>query len=178
MKRSNFRREFPPRKVLAGSGVAKGRGPAQAWLRALSIAGLALSTQATWCNPISRCESADGRVVYSDEPCPSGTRQMRTVDEKSAVEVLKPVEHAHDARSAGSVRRTEPEAVGAADGARDPDAVSELRKRKLAECDDLVHRIEYAQRDLSAASEAERASVELSLRRLQAEHTSRCVKPR
>lgn len=128
--------------------------------------------------PISRCESADGRVVYSDDPCPAGTQHMRTVDEKPAVEVGKtPADaRAHDARSAGSVRRAAQATAGSADPDRDPEAASELRKIKLAQCDDLVRRVEYAQRDLDAATESERASAELSLRRLQAEHQDKCVK--
>src|SRR5260221_10231532 len=38
-----------------------------------------------------------------------------------------------------------------------------------------VRRIEYAQHDLNAAAESERASAELSLRRLQAEHENKCA---
>jgi len=103
---------------------------------------------------------------------------MRTVDQKPAVEVSKTPgdERAHDAKSAGSVRRAPPTSV--ADQNQDRDTASELRKIKLAECDDLAHRVEYAQRDLNAAAEGERASAELSLRRLQAEHEERCVKRR
>jgi hypothetical protein len=96
------------------------------------------------------------------------------VDEKPAVEVVKGArqERGQSAQSSGSVRRSGAEG-GAAD--RDPEAASELRKLKLAECDDLVRRIEYAQHDLTAAAESERASAELSLRRLQAEHENRCI---
>ena len=122
--------------------------------------------------PINRCEFTDGRVIYSDEPCPSGTQKSRTVDEKPAVEVIKaPHEHGQNAPSSG-VRRSEQTEPGAR--SQDPEAASDLRKRKVAECDDLVRRIEYAQHDLSAAAQAERASAELSLRRLQAEHEAKC----
>jgi hypothetical protein len=138
----------------------------------------ALCAQAALAAPINRCEASDGRVVYSDEPCPSGTRRMRTVDDKPPVEVLKPATEAHaqDAKSAGSLRRAPPAQAG--DRAHDQEAASEIRKLKLAQCDDLVRRIEYAQRDLNAAAEGERASAELSLRRLQAEHESKCARPR
>ena len=123
--------------------------------------------------PISRCEQSDGRVIYSDEPCPSGTQKTRTVDDKPAVEVIKAPheERGQSARSSGSVRRSE----GVGGEGKDPEVASELRKAKLAECDDLVRRIEYAQHDLSAASSSEKASAELSLRRLQAEHESKCT---
>ena len=124
--------------------------------------------------PINRCEFSDGRVIYSDEPCPAGAQRTRTVDEKPAVEVIKaPVtQRGQSAQSSGSVHRSD---TGADSG--DPEAVSDLRKLKLAECDDLVRRIEYAQHDLNAASSSERASAELSLRRLQAEHQSKCAAP-
>jgi len=128
--------------------------------------------------PINRCEFSDGRVIYSDEPCPAGTQRSRTVDEKPAVEVIKaPVhERGQNAKSSGTVRRSELTEPGAE--SRDPEAASELRKMKVAECDDLVRRIEYAQHDLNAAAQGERASAELSLRRLQAEHEGKCGAPR
>jgi uncharacterized protein DUF4124 len=129
---------------------------------------------ATLCGaaPINRCEFSDGRIIYSDEPCPAGAQRTRTVDEKPAVEVIKaPVnQRGQSAQSSGSVRRSETESEPG-----DPEAVANLRKLKLAECDDLVRRIEYAQHDLNAASESERASAELSLRRLQAEHEGKCA---
>jgi hypothetical protein len=127
--------------------------------------------------PINRCEFSDGRVIYSDEPCPAGTQRSRTVDEKPAVEVIKAPAHEHgqSAKSSGTVRRSEATEPGAD---KDPEAASELRKMKVAECDDLVRRIEYAQHDLSAAAQSERASAELSLRRLQAEHEGKCSAPR
>jgi hypothetical protein len=136
-------------------------------------AGFGVLSQAA---PISRCEYADGRVIYSDEPCPSGSQRVRTVNEKPAVEVIKAPkssaeERAQNAKSSGSVRRS----IEAEASDNSPEAVSELRKMKLAECDDLVRRVEYAQHDLSAAPESERASAELSLRRLQAEHEIKCT---
>jgi hypothetical protein len=122
--------------------------------------------------PINRCEFSDGRIIYSDEPCPPGAQRSRTVDDKPAVEVIKaPVnERAQNAKSTGTVRRSQADA-----DSHDPEAASELRKMKVAECDDLVRRIEYAQHDLNAAAQNERASAELSLRRLQAEHESKCA---
>ena len=128
--------------------------------------------------PINRCETTDGRVVYSDEPCPAGTQKSRTVDEKPAVEVIKgPVhERGQSAQSSGTVRRSERTELDAEN--RDPETNSELRKMKVAECDDLVHRIEYAQHALNAASESEKASAELSVRRLQAEHETKCASHR
>jgi len=144
-------------------------------MRTVLIAVLVLAAAGgTVCRaaPISRCEFSDGRVIYSDEPCPAGAQRTRTVNEKPAVEVIKaPVnERAQNAKSSGTVQRSSGEP-----GAEGPEAASELRKLKVAECDDLVRRIEYAQHDLNAAAAGERASAELSLRRLQAEHESKCA---
>jgi hypothetical protein len=140
-------------------------------MRNLLMLGL-VAAGASVCNaaPISRCEFSDGRVIYSDEPCPAGAQHMRTVDEKPAVEVIK-APRGQSAQSSGSVRRSE----NGQEAAGDADAASDLRKMKVAECDDLVRRVEYAQHDLTAASDRERASAELSLRRLQAEHENKCA---
>jgi hypothetical protein len=128
---------------------------------------------------INRCETSDGRVVYSDEPCPSGTKQARTVNDKPPVEVIPSKDDsARDAKSAGSLRRAPAEPPAPGDPGREKEAASDLRKMRLAECDDLVRRIEYAQRDLNAAAEGERASAELSVRRLQAEHEGKCMRPK
>jgi len=63
-----------------------------------------------------------------------------------------------------------------------PDAAREAevekRKEQLAACDDLMHQIEYAQQEFDAAPDNDRASAELALRRLQAEHTQRCMPPK
>jgi hypothetical protein len=53
----------------------------------------------------------------------------------------------------------------------------EKHQQQIGVCDDLVRRIEYAQHDVDSAAEGERASAELALRRLQAEHTTQCMPP-
>ncbi len=149
----------------------------RAWTIILALgAGFSVVSQAA---PISRCEYADGRVIYSDEACPAGSQRTRTVNEKPAVEVIKSSAEkrsAQDAKSSGSVRRSGE--ADASSSTKDPDAASDQRKAKVAECDDLVRKVEYAQHDLASASESERASAELTLRRLQAEHESRCAPKR
>ena len=88
--------------------------------------------------PINRCEFPDGRVIYSDEPCPAGTQRSRTVDEKPAVEVIKtPHERGQSANSSGTVRRSSEQTEA---GERDPEAASELRKMKVADAFDTLCR--------------------------------------
>jgi hypothetical protein len=145
------------------------------WLMILILTlGAGVGTVCRAAPPINRCEFSDGRIIYSDEPCPAGAQRTRTVDDKPAVEVIKaPVnERAQNAKSTGSVRRS---GTDAGADSRDPEAASEMRKLKLAECDDLVRRMEYAQHDLNAAAGGERSSAELALRRLQAEHETKCA---
>ena len=45
----------------------------------LLLAGLTLLPAALPAQTIQRCESADGRVSYSDTECPAGTRPVRAV---------------------------------------------------------------------------------------------------
>src|SRR5215469_4696295 len=104
-------------------------------MRARLITVLLGAGVATLCGaaPINRCEFSDGRVIYSDEPCPAGTQRSRTVDEKPAVEVIKsPAERGQNAKTSGTVRRSDQSEPGA-DKDKDPEAASELRKMKLAE---------------------------------------------
>jgi len=52
----------------------------------------------------------------------------------------------------------------------------EQSRAQVARCDDLVRRIEYSQQDLLTASGAEKASVELGVRRLQDEYQANCAR--
>src|ERR1700739_2606135 len=99
----------------------------------LALLGVGLGF-ATLCSaaPISRCEFSDGRIIYSDEPCPAGAQRTRTVDEKPAVEVIK-APRGQSPQSSGSVRRSGEENTTEAG---DPESASDLRKMKVAECDD------------------------------------------
>ena len=153
---------------------------------------------------IQRCEGTDGRITYSNGSCPSNTRQQRTIEYTPSLEVGRPktdeaagsganeaaeankdkgkAEKAADkakekAKAAAGVVKSRPAKPNPAAGTT-PDqareAEAEKRKAQLGVCDDLVHRIEFAQRDYDAAPAGERASAELALRRLQAEHTEQC----
>lgn len=125
---------------------------------------------------LRRCEDASGRITYSNEPCPTGTSKERSVDDRPAVEVP------HDAGGAkappsGKANNIVPSSSAAAP--KNPQHAEEVEREQqksiVARCDDLVRRIEYAQQDLLTAASSERASFELSLRRLQEEHEANCV---
>jgi hypothetical protein len=172
---------------------------------ALAALRLAIAPAHAGALTVQRCETTDGRVTYSDGACPAGTTLRRTLDYAPSLEVgngsasLKsdrpddgnpappkgspasatPV--APPPTSSGAITRVPHGGArgDAAAGAADPDALraaaSERRKARLATCDSLVRQIEYAQDEFDAADAAERASRELELRRLQADHKARCA---
>jgi hypothetical protein len=124
---------------------------------------------------VRRCEDGGGRVTYSNEACPTGTAKERPVEQRPAVEV--PHEGTGGKASLeGVVKRAEPLSAARE---RSPEHSLELsreqNKAQVARCDDLVRRIEYGQQDLLTTTGTERASVELSLRRLQDEHQANCA---
>lgn len=119
---------------------------------------------------VRRCEDASGHVTYSNESCPSGTAHERPVEERSAVSV--PHEPGEKASHSGKLTISPPAPAATPAG---EDVQREQRKSQTARCDDLVHRIEYAQQDLMTAGSGERASMELGLRRLQEEHEANCA---
>jgi len=124
---------------------------------------------------VKRCEDGAGHITYSNESCPSGTTHQRAVEDRPAVEV--PRDDAAKTAKAARMSNTVP--TGTEADARNPEHAQELereqRKSQIARCDDLVHRIEFAQQDLQSAGAAERASMELGLHRLQEEHTANCT---
>lgn len=138
-----------------------------AWL------GLALATAAY--ADVRRCEDSNGRVTYSNESCPSGTAKERAVEQRPAVEVPREGT-AGKATHDGVLKRPAVSEVRDHAPERSVEVSREQSKALVARCDDLVRRIEYSQQDLQTATGAERASVELGLRRLQEEHETNCAR--
>jgi hypothetical protein len=144
---------------------------------AATIGGLlALTLGAPAAADVRRCEDGNGRVTYSNEACPTGTAKERPVEQRPAVVV--PHDGAGEkATHNGVMKRSETNGV-ALD--RTPEHNLEISREQnkalVARCDDLVHRIEYSQQDLLTASGPERASVELSVRRLQDEYQANCAR--
>jgi len=135
--------------------------------------GLLLAANA-WAD-VKRCEDGSGRVTYSNQPCPAGTAKERAVEQRPAVEVPAPGA-AGKATKEGVLKLPEAPTAKVTPSAQDTTETGrEQKKAQVARCDDLVRRIEYGQQDLTTASGAERASVELSLRRLQDEYASNCA---
>lgn len=58
-----------------------------ALLASLTTIGLAWGSAAS--AQVYRCEGADGRVTYTNEPCPSSARRARTVDDSPPVQAQR-----------------------------------------------------------------------------------------
>lgn len=52
-----------------------------------ALLGAALALLAPAADAINRCEGRDGRVTYTDEPCPTTARSTRRVDDSPPVQV-------------------------------------------------------------------------------------------
>jgi hypothetical protein len=128
---------------------------------------------------IVRCESADGRVAYSNSECPPGTKLVRKVEQSPPVVVhdgVRPPANTTDRKPAASLERARPRPT--------PDPIAEDRQltEQLAaqrrECEARLRDIERLRQDLEASSGESRASAELALRRAQDDHRSLCPRSR
>jgi hypothetical protein len=128
---------------------------------------------------IVRCESADGRVVYSNSDCPPGTKLVRKVDQSPPVVIhdgAPPPAKGNDGKPAAGLERSRPRPL--------PDPIQEDRQltEQLAaqrrECEARLRDIERLRQDLEASSGESRASAELALRRAQDDHRALCPRQR
>lgn len=140
----------------------------------LLLAGLAGDAAA-----IVRCESADGKVTYSNGDCPPNTRLVRRVEPSPPVVV-------HDsARPPAKSGEARPPAKAEPSRARreeSPAQIDEELKAQLAEqrreCDARARELQRLQDELNAAAPEHRASAELALRRAQDDYRALCPRQR
>jgi len=157
-----------------------------------TAAALLLMAAATGAQAVYRCEDRDGRITYTDEPCPSTARTARRVDDsppvqsgdnrdapaKSAPETreTRDADGKDAPRVAAETRPAAPQGslqpgriVASTSPEQEIQRLDELRTRQQRQCTELRRRADYARRDLQSAIGADRASAELALRRLQEE---------
>lgn len=127
---------------------------------------------------IVRCETADGRVIYSNSDCPPNSKLVRKVEQSPPVVAnpgrrppARPGEAAPPARVQASPSR------GADDPARIDEELSAQLAEQRRECDARARELQRLQDDV-AASPANRASAELALRRAQDDFRALCPRPR
>jgi hypothetical protein len=137
---------------------------------ALLLAGLALRPAAAG---IVRCESADGRVTYSNKECPADTRTVRSVD-------LAPPVVVHDKGRAQPKPPATP--AGAPRASREPTADDpELRAqlaKQRAECDARLKEIERLRQDRDGAGGEARPAAQKALRRAEDDYRALCPRRR
>lgn len=138
------------------------RGPRCAFAGSLLALACALAAPPAYANEVQRCEDAAGRVTYSNEACPPGTKRSRAVDTSQPV--------AADAKAAAAGK----EAARVVRVERMPTPKQAVAVNKDALCRDLAQRVNYARRDLEAASPQQRASAELAMRRAQEDYDLEC----
>jgi hypothetical protein len=120
---------------------------------------------------VFRCEAKDGRVTYSDAPCPSDSRASRKLDETPPVSTTTNKEAPRSAREAGQIAQSK---AGAADPLQENRQLDEQIAATRRECVDLSRRVQYAKQDLDAAIPSQRSTAELALRRAQDEFALTC----
>lgn len=140
----------------------------------LLAAGLARDAAA-----IVRCESADGKVTYSNSDCPPNTRAVRKIELSPPVVVHDSARPPEKGAPARPPARVEPSRARAADN---PAQIDEELNAQLAEqrraCEARSREMQRLQDDVNAASPESRASAELALRRAQEDFKALCPRSR
>jgi hypothetical protein len=166
------------------------------------LCAVLLASLVTEAQAVNRCEDRNGRVTYTDEPCPPGARSARRVDDSAPVQVRDSAGRPADAKDeaaepkgeaakadagkSSTARTTADKGSPAAGELRagrivasstpeqEMQRLDELRARQQRQCAELTRKVDYARADLQAASSSDRASAELALRRLQEEARTVC----
>lgn len=146
---------------------------------AVACAALLAAAAARGAEAIIRCESADGKVTYSNGECPPNTRQVRRVELSPPIVVhdgAQPPAKLPAAKAAPTITPAPPRR------ARDPVQEDRELTAQLAEqrreCEARARDVQRLQDELAAASADARASAELALRRAQDDFRGLCPRPR
>jgi len=123
---------------------------------------------------IYRCEGARGVVSYSNSPCPSGTRAVRTVEREPPLAVVEPPDKASS--SGASDGKIAPSKRAKFDPWVENQRLNEQIAQQRRACAELDSRIALLSRELSAALPGRAASIELDVRRAQDEYQLHCAK--
>jgi hypothetical protein len=128
---------------------------------------------------IVRCESADGKVTYSNSDCPPNTKAVRSIDLSPPVEVHERERPSAKGAAARAPARVEPSRARPADN---PAQVDEELNAQLAErrraCEARAREMQRLHDDVNAAAPDNRASAELALRRAQDDYKALCPRQR
>lgn len=132
---------------------------------------LALAAQVAGAQNVYRCEGKDGRVTYSDEPCPADSRSVRRLEETPTVSTAASKDTPRNAREAGQIASSR---SGRLDPIEEDRRLDEQIAATRRECAELARRVQYARQDLEAAPPSLRSGAELALRRAQDQYQLYC----
>jgi hypothetical protein len=146
---------------------------------ALACLALLAAGHAGEATAIVRCESADGKVTYSNSDCPPNTKLVRKIEPSPPVVVHDSARPSAKAGEARPPARVEPSRARRTD---DPAQIDEELNAQLAEqrreCEARARELQRLQDDVGAAAPANRASAELALRRAQDDYRALCPRQR
>jgi hypothetical protein len=123
----------------------------RAWATFMPLALLAASS-ASFAQQVQRCESADGKVTYSNTKCPEGTAPVRSVNTSPPVAVDEQKAAKERARRDAAEAKAIDKAR-AKDEAQDQRAAAEQKKAQAKERE----RCDKARRELAQAKDARAA---------------------
>lgn len=127
---------------------------------------------------IVRCESADGKVTYSNTECPPNTRQVRKVNEAPPIIVHDGKAVATGEPPAPAAQRIEKARPRPTNPTQDDQQLTAQIVAQQRECESRERQLLHLQADFDAAAPANRSSTELALRRAQDEYHALCPKKR
>lgn len=144
---------------------------------AVVAAGLAW-VPAALAQEVQRCESPEGKVTYSNSPCPAGTQAVRkiepdpgpsTADQKAARDRAQ--QHSRELDKLERQRQKEEEKA-----ARERAAVDAKQAKRDAECRKLDARVRAAREEFESATLQRRQEADRKLR-LAEDQAAACRKP-
>ena len=142
------------------------------WCLACALAGWASSAPA---QAIQRCEGADGRVTYSNNACPQGSRAVREVETSDAVS-SGDQKAARDRAQRDSKQLNELERNRTAEEKAQQRLLAKARA-KDEQCTKLRLRTELARDELDAEKRSDkRPPLQRKYERAQQEYTATCPK--
>ena len=140
-------------------------------VRVAAVVSLALLASTAIAEPVFRCEGKDGKVTYSDSPCPSDSRAARKLDDAPPVSTHGGKEAPRSAREAGQIAQSPNAGLDPMQENRQLDDQIAASRRQ---CQDLARSVQYAKQDLDAAIPSQRSTAELALRRAQDQFALSC----
>jgi hypothetical protein len=145
------------------------------------LAAVSLAAGSTAAQTVQRCEGADGKITYSNESCPAGTRAVRNIDvpeaPKASDQKAARERAARDTEAAQALekRRRDEEAKAVEERAAQRKQAEKQAENKQRECRKLEQRVRAARQDLDKTPLNKRDAAEKKLRAAQDAYDLDCA---